>query len=126
MDLRRHFILRRAQDDPEFIEWIKKRSYLVQSVNALTPTPNQLMFYCYILRSKVDSNLYIGSTRDLERRFIEHNRGKVSSTKSRKPFEIIYYEAYKLESDARKREHNLKLRSNALTQLKLRIKDSLS
>ena len=37
------------------------------------------------------------------------------------PFEIIYYEAYKIEEDARKRESNLKLRSRAFTQLKKRI-----
>jgi putative endonuclease len=84
------------------------------------------MFYCYILKSKVDGNLYTGSTNDLKKRFIEHNKGKVYSTKLRRPFELIYYEAYKAESDVRKREHNLKLRSNAFTQLKLRIKNSLS
>jgi len=47
------------------------------------------------------------------------------STKSRRPFELIYYEAYKSEKDARKRESNLKLRSKAFTQLKKRTKDSL-
>jgi len=80
------------------------------------------MFYVYILKSKVDSKNYIGSTNDLRKRFKEHNLGKVYSTKKRKPFEIIYYEAYKSEKDARMREHNLKLRSKAYTQLKLRIR----
>ena len=79
------------------------------------------MFYVYILRSKKDSQLYIGSTNDLRRRFREHNEGKVFSTKHRAPFELIYYEAYKIEKDARKRESNLKLRSKAFTQLKKRI-----
>ncbi len=80
------------------------------------------MFYVYILKSKVDHENYIGSTNDLRKRFKEHNLGKVYSTKGRKPFEIIYYEAYKSEKDARMREHNLKLRSKAYTQLKLRIR----
>ncbi|MBU1617605.1 MAG: GIY-YIG nuclease family protein [Candidatus Margulisbacteria bacterium] len=83
------------------------------------------MFYVYVLKSQKDNNLYIGSTNNLERRLSEHNQGKVFSTKSRTPFEIIYYEAYKAESDARKREHNLKLRSRAHTQLKKRIEGSL-
>ena len=83
------------------------------------------MFYLYVLKSKKDGNLYIGSTNDLRRRFKEHNDGKVFSTKFRKPLELIYYEAYKSEKDARKRESNLKLRSRAFTQLKKRIQESL-
>ena len=83
------------------------------------------MFYVYILKSLKDKNLYIGSTNNLERRLKQHNNGEVFSTKSRVPFEIIYYEAYKAESDARKRERNLKLRSRAHIQLKKRIEASL-
>lgn len=83
------------------------------------------MFYVYILKSKKDGNLYIGSTNDLKKRFNDHNSGKVFSTKSRRPFEIVYYEAYKSEKDARKRESNLKLRSRAFAQLKKRIYESV-
>jgi putative endonuclease len=83
------------------------------------------MNYVYVLKSLADSNMYIGSTTDLKRRFQEHSAGKVESTKRRTPFELIYYESYKSESDARKREHNLKLRSRAFQQLKKRIEDSL-
>jgi putative endonuclease len=79
------------------------------------------MYYVYILRSKKDKLFYTGSTKDLRRRFAQHNHGQVISTKLRRPFEIIYYEAYKSEVDARKREHNLKLRSKAFAQLKKRI-----
>jgi putative endonuclease len=83
------------------------------------------MFYLYLLKSKRDGELYIGSTNDLRKRFLEHNSGKVFSTKLRKPFELLYYEAYKNEKDARHREHNLKLRSRALEQLKRRLVESL-
>lgn len=83
------------------------------------------MFYTYILRSKKDKQLYIGSTGDLKKRFREHNTNKVLSTKSRTPFELVYYEAYRSEKDCRNREHNLKLRANALSQLKKRIRGSL-
>lgn len=55
--------------------------------------------------------LYIGSTCDLRKRIKEHNAGLVRSTKTRRPFELIYYEAYKSEIDARARESNLKLRA---------------
>lgn len=54
-----------------------------------------------------------------------HNLGKIYSTKLRRPFELVYYEAYKSEKDARKREHNLKLRSRAFAQLRKRIENSL-
>lgn len=55
----------------------------------------------------------------------EHNDGKSPSTKNRIPFELVYFESYKSEKDARKRETMLKLRGNALTQLKERILNSL-
>ena len=91
-----------------------------------TPTPiNMCMYYVYVIKSKVDKDLYFGSTNDLKRRFTEHNSSKVFSTKHRKPFELVYYEAYKTEKDARKREQGLKLRANAFSQLKRRIHESL-
>lgn len=83
------------------------------------------MFYVYVLKSKKDHLLYTGSTKDLKKRFNEHNTGLNFSTKSRAPFTLIYYEAYRSENDARKREKNLKLRANALGQLKRRMTESL-
>jgi putative endonuclease len=83
------------------------------------------MFYVYILKSLKDQKLYFGSTNDLKKRFREHNSGKVFSTKYRKPFKLIYYEAYSIEKDARHRENNLKLRANAFNQLKRRISESI-
>jgi len=82
------------------------------------------MNYVYVLKSSADGNFYVGSTKDLRRRFRLHNAGKIYSTKNRIPLELVYYEAYQSESDARKREHNLKLRSRAFQQLKKRITDS--
>lgn len=84
------------------------------------------MFYVYCLKSKIGGQLYVGSTKDLRVRLKLHNLGKVNSTKVRRPFELIYYEAYKSEDDCRKREHNLKLRSRAFAQLKKRIMNSLT
>ncbi len=84
------------------------------------------MFYVYVLNSIKYRELYIGSTNDLRRRIIEHNRGKVESTRDKKPYRLVYYEAYGIESDARRREKMLKLRGQARNQLKLRIKDTLA
>ncbi|MBI2592968.1 MAG: GIY-YIG nuclease family protein [Candidatus Colwellbacteria bacterium] len=83
------------------------------------------MFFVYILKSIKDSHLYIGSTKNLKERLQEHNLGKVQSTKPRRPFRLVYYEAYLSEADARHREHSLKLRGRTLAQLKKRLEDTL-
>lgn len=84
------------------------------------------MYYLYLLKSQKDHKLYIGYTHRLNNRLKQHNDGKVFSTKGRRPFKIVYYEAYASEKDARKREKNLKLFSRAYTGLKKRIPFSLS
>ena len=83
------------------------------------------MFYVYILKSKKDSKLYIGYTNNLQRRIKEHNEGKVKSTKYRRPLILVYYEAYKSEEDAKKREEQLKHFGKAYSQLKRKIKKSI-
>jgi len=83
------------------------------------------MFYVYILKSKKYDELYIGSTNDLKRRLVEHNKGNISSTKLKKPYNLLYYEAYRAESDARRREKMLKLRGQARVHLLTRLTDTL-
>ncbi len=79
----------------------------------------------YVLRSKKNQSLYIGYSNNLRRRFKEHNDGKSISTRDRRPFELIYYEAYKAKPDARYRENNLKRFAKAWIELKKRINNSL-
>jgi putative endonuclease len=67
-----------------------------------------IMFYVYLLRSKKDGKLYIGSTSDLKRRFNEHVRGQVESTRNRTPLELLCYEAYQEKLIAERREKYLK------------------
>jgi putative endonuclease len=55
-----------------------------------------------------DMALYTGFTQDLKLRFKQHNRGLVDSTKDRRPFELIYYEACLHRDDATRREKYLK------------------
>lgn len=66
------------------------------------------MFYAYVLKSKSDESLYTGFTGDLRKRLIEHNKGNNFATKSKVPWEIIYYEACLNEKDARRIEKYLK------------------
>lgn len=81
------------------------------------------MFYVYVLKSDKDDNFYIGSTNDLKKRISEHNNGKVPSTRPRRPFHLVYYEAYGKEILARKGESLLKLRGQARRWLFERIID---
>ena len=88
-------------------------------------TRKSFMFYFYVLQSLNDKNLYSGYTNDLRRRVKEHNAGEVRSTKNRRPLELIYYEAYRSEKDARERERQIKKRARAHIGLKRRFKNSI-
>jgi len=66
------------------------------------------MYYNYLLESKKDKGWYTGYTKNLKKRFKEHNDGKVFSTKNRRPLKIIYYEVCHNKEDAKAREKYLK------------------
>lgn len=66
------------------------------------------MFYTYILKSNKDGKLYVGWTNNLTKRFIDHQKGLVESTKKRLPVELVYYEACLNKEAAIKREKQLK------------------
>ncbi len=83
------------------------------------------MYYTDIIQSEKDKKFYTGSTKDLRKRFNEHNSGKVSSTKNRGPFMLIYYEACLNGHDARYREKYLKS-GFGKRYLKSRLKSFLS
>jgi putative endonuclease len=55
-----------------------------------------------------DKNFYSGFTKNLKLRFERHNQGIIESTKNRRPFKLIYYEACLNQKDAIKREKYLK------------------
>ena len=74
------------------------------------------MYYVYLIKNHADEITYIGYTNDLKRRLVEH--------KSKKP-ELIYYEAFKAEKDARHREMKLKQRGQTVRRLKERLQYSL-
>src|SRR3990167_10254066 len=68
-----------------------------------------IMFhYVYVLQSIKNNSLYIGHTRNLQKRLKEHNNGLNFSTGPYKPWQLIQYEAYLNEKDAKRREGYLK------------------
>ncbi|MGW8184943.1 MAG: GIY-YIG nuclease family protein [Candidatus Moraniibacteriota bacterium] len=66
------------------------------------------MYYVYILQSEKDNKNYAGYTKNLKLRFEQHKKGKVLSTKNRRPLKLIYYEACLNQQDATHREKYLK------------------
>lgn len=62
------------------------------------------MYYFYILQSQTDNRLYKGITEDLRKRVKDHNSGRVKSTKLYRPWKLIYYEAHRNKTLARKAE----------------------
>ena len=66
------------------------------------------MFYVYVIKSLKDGKVYVGHTNDLKERIGQHNSGQVKSTRSRKLFKLIYYEASNVLEDAVRREKSLK------------------
>jgi putative endonuclease len=63
-----------------------------------------MIYKVYILKSKKDNKRYIGFTNNLDKRLVEHNNGKATATKNRRPFELIYYERFENKFEAAKRE----------------------
>lgn len=66
------------------------------------------MYYVYVLLSKKDGKLYVGSSPNLKSRLEKHHNGFVMSTRNRRPLRLVYYECYLNASDARRREIFLK------------------
>ncbi len=83
------------------------------------------MHYTYILQSMKTDDWYTGYTKDLRRRFRDHQSGKTTWTKGSRPFKLIYYEACLNEEDARSRELYLKS-GMGKRYIKNRLKRSLS
>ncbi len=82
------------------------------------------MHYIYVLQSQKYDYIYIGNTKDLQRRFAEHNNGEVYATKRYLPFRLVYYEAYLHSADALIRECKLKHHGSVKGHLKRRLKNS--
>lgn len=66
------------------------------------------MYHVYILKSCKKDRYYIGCTSDIDKRFLQHNKGKTKSTRAYIPWKLIYKEAYSDKSMAYKREWHLK------------------
>ncbi|MDO8929395.1 MAG: GIY-YIG nuclease family protein [Bacteroidota bacterium] len=64
--------------------------------------------FIYILYSETRDRYYIGSCADVNERLIRHNAGATTSTKSGRPWKVVYSETFSSKTEALKREIYLK------------------
>jgi len=66
------------------------------------------MYFVYAIKSLLDGRIYVGMTMNVSKRLMEHNSGKIKSTKGFRPWQLIYSESLPSRVEARNREKYLK------------------
>lgn len=79
-----------------------------------------MSYTVYILISHSDWGLYVGCTKDFEKRLKAHNSGGVKATKPRRPLAVLHTEVYEDKGEAYQRERYLKSLWSARFKRKLR------
>ena len=82
------------------------------------------MYYVYLLKSIKRDWRYVGYTNNLRARFTEHQKGFSLATRPYRPFDLVFYEAYKSSANAKRREGYFKTNPGKRT-LKLMLAESL-
>lgn len=86
--------------------------------------PRVKFYYVYILQSINNRFIYTGFTEYLIIRLKQHNNKEELSTKGYAPFELVHYEAYRSEKDAKRREQYFKT-TKGKTTLRYMLKEYL-
>jgi len=84
------------------------------------------MWIVYVIFHSLTDQIYVGKTKDLRRRLLEHNQNLQASTRHRSgKWRLVYAEAYASKLDADTRESKLKQHGSSKRELKKRIAHSL-
>ncbi|WP_211117077.1 GIY-YIG nuclease family protein [Ignavibacterium album] len=75
------------------------------------------------MRSKIKNFIYVGMTANIDDRMRRHNTGYERTTRSYRPFELIYLEEFENRQEARVKEKYLK--SGVGKELLKRLKDKV-
>ena len=62
----------------------------------------------YIIQSRKNNRYYVGSTKNVQNRLIEHNAGKTRSTRHYIPWKVVFYKSYGNLNKAGKVERKIK------------------
>ena len=82
-------------------------------------------FYVYVLRNETNGWWYVGYTENIKQRVQAHIKGKVKSTRNKRPLKLVFCEAYLSKVDAKRREHYLKT-TKGKTTLRTMLEDYLA
>lgn len=66
------------------------------------------MYFVYVLQSETSGKYYVGMTDDVNRRLVEHNSGKTTSTRKCRPWKVVHTESFDDRQSAWKRERQIK------------------
>ncbi|MBN2484329.1 MAG: GIY-YIG nuclease family protein [Candidatus Omnitrophica bacterium] len=83
------------------------------------------MYYVYALFSKEDAKFYIGYTKNIQRRVREHITGCNHTTLRYRRPQLVFFEAFLSEIDARRREKYFKT-TKGRKALKLILRETLT
>jgi putative endonuclease len=67
-----------------------------------------MVFFVYILQSRINDSFYKGMTDNLARRLAEHNAGKDNYTKRHAPWDLVWYTTKDSRPEAFRLEQKLK------------------
>ena len=82
------------------------------------------MYYCYILFSESLNKYYVGSCSDLDNSLRKHNLGHAKFTSTGIPWSLMWCEKFDSNSDALKREKEIKNRKSRIFIDKLIAKNN--
>jgi putative endonuclease len=68
----------------------------------------KMNYYVYVLKSVKKKYLYVGLTKNVKIRFLQHQKGFEKTTRPYRPFKLILTEKFDSRLDARNREKYLK------------------
>ncbi len=66
------------------------------------------IYSVYVIQSQIDKRLYVGISKQVNKRIVEYNQGYVFSTKGYRPWKLVYQEEIGKRDKARIREKYLK------------------
>ena len=67
-----------------------------------------MTYHVYILQSLSNGSYYIGYTKDLNKRFLQHNKAKTGYSAKKIPWELVYSESFDDKTEAILRERFIK------------------
>jgi putative endonuclease len=68
----------------------------------------RIMYYVCIIQSVQTKKFYTGSTPNVQKRLKKHNTGFTKSTKSYRPYKLVYWEEFATKSEAIRKEKQIK------------------